>query len=58
VRVFDGRTGAVVQSFFAYEAGFTGGVRVAAGDVNGDGAPLRHQLHRRRLRRDGPCASP
>ncbi|HEX7795884.1 MAG TPA: VCBS repeat-containing protein [Vicinamibacterales bacterium] len=39
VKVFDGATGATLQSFFAYDAGFTGGVRVAAGDVNGDGVP-------------------
>ena len=37
VQVFDGVTGAVIRSFFAYGAGFTGGVSVAAGDVNGDG---------------------
>ena len=41
VRVFDGATGAQVAgpigSFFAFTAGFTGGVHVAAGDVNGDG---------------------
>jgi len=37
VRVFDGRTGIQVQTFFAYEAAFTGGVRVAAGDINADG---------------------
>lgn len=38
VKVFDGATGAEIRSFFAFEQGYTGGVFVAAGDVNGDGA--------------------
>jgi hypothetical protein len=37
VKVFDGKSFAVVRSFLAYAPNFTGGVRVAAGDVNGDG---------------------
>jgi hypothetical protein len=37
VRVFDAATGAERFSFFAYGATFTGGVRVAVGDVTGDG---------------------
>jgi FG-GAP-like repeat/FG-GAP repeat len=37
VRVFDGETGNVMRSFFAYSPLFLGGVRVAVGDVNGDG---------------------
>jgi hypothetical protein len=36
VKVFDGQSGAEVRSFFAFPS-FAGGVRVAAGDVNGDG---------------------
>ena len=36
VRVFNA-SGASTSSFTAYEATFTGGVRVAVGDTNGDG---------------------
>jgi len=38
VTVFSGAPGhAVLKNFFAFAPGFNGGVRVAAGDVNGDG---------------------
>jgi hypothetical protein len=37
VEVFNGQNLSVIYSFMAYNPGFTGGVRVAAGDVNGDG---------------------
>ncbi len=36
VKVFNGATGVLLHSFFAY-LGFGGGVNVAAGDVDGDG---------------------
>lgn len=37
VKVFDGQTGDTALNFFPYSPSFSGGVRVAAGDVNGDG---------------------
>jgi hypothetical protein len=37
VKVFSGKDGSVLQSFFAFGPTFTGGVRVAAQDINGDG---------------------
>lgn len=37
VKVFSGRDGAVVHSFYAYDSQFRGGANVAAGDVDGDG---------------------
>jgi hypothetical protein len=39
VRVLDGATGAELGSFAPFEAGFTGGVYVTAGDLTGDGVP-------------------
>jgi hypothetical protein len=37
VKVFNGNSLAELHSFFAYSPSFLGGVRVAAGDLNGDG---------------------
>jgi hypothetical protein len=37
IKVFDGRTGAEIRAFNAFDPSFQGGVRVAAGDLNGDG---------------------
>src|SRR5262245_40956994 len=37
VKAFNGNTGTETASFFAYGPSFAGGVRVATGDVNGDG---------------------
>jgi serralysin len=37
IKVFSGATGQAIGSFMAYDMAFTGGVSVAAGDVDGDG---------------------
>ncbi len=37
IKVFDGATGNVIQQFMAYAPSFTGGVFLAAGDINNDG---------------------
>jgi hypothetical protein len=37
VKVFNGQNGALLSNFFAFDPAFTGGVNVAAGDVNADG---------------------
>jgi hypothetical protein len=39
VKVFDASSGALRLDFNAYEPTFSGGVRVAAADINGDGVP-------------------
>lgn len=37
IKVFSGRDGSVLQSFFAFSPSFTGGVNVAVADTDGDG---------------------
>ena len=37
IKVFDGKTGDEIASFYAFEEGFTGGSTVAVGDADGDG---------------------
>ncbi len=37
VKVFSGKDGSLLRSFMAFDPAFTGGVQVAAGDLNGDG---------------------
>lgn len=37
IKVLDGATGSLLASFYAFDGGYTGGVNLAVGDVNGDG---------------------
>src|SRR5262249_23592725 len=37
VRIWNGKSGGELRGFFAYNATFSGGVHVGAGDINGDG---------------------
>ena len=37
VEAFSGKDGTLLANFFAFNPAFTGGVRVAGGDINGDG---------------------
>jgi hypothetical protein len=39
IRVLDGQSGAELRNFLAFASHFTGGVRVATGDISGDGTP-------------------
>ncbi len=37
VKVFSGLDGSLLQSYIAFDAGYTGGISIAAGDLNDDG---------------------
>jgi hypothetical protein len=39
VSIVNSITGEIVEQFLAYEASYTGGVRIATGDLDGDGVP-------------------
>lgn len=39
VSIFDGQTGATLNSFWAFDSAFSGGVTVATGDTDGSGFP-------------------
>ncbi len=37
IRIVDGQSGKTLNDFFVYEPGFTGGISVSLGDIDGDG---------------------
>ncbi|QGJ71362.1 Hypothetical protein PBC10988_30670 [Planctomycetales bacterium 10988] len=37
IKVFSGEDGSLLEDFYAYDPAFTGGVRIASGDLDGDG---------------------
>lgn len=39
VKVFSGKDGSLIRSFFAFDPAFTGGISVAQGDLRGTGSP-------------------
>ncbi len=39
VKVFDGKTGALIGQFQPYPSSYVGGVEIAVGDIDGDGKP-------------------
>ncbi|HEY8505039.1 MAG TPA: hypothetical protein VIL46_10695, partial [Gemmataceae bacterium] len=51
VRVFSGKDGSEIHSFFAFDPTFAGGVSVSSGDTDGDG---RHELIAAAWRGGGP----
>ena len=55
VRVFSGADGSILKDFYAYDLNVSGGVRVAAADVNGDGVGGHH--HRSRTRAFPPASA-
>ncbi len=57
VKVFDADTKTLVTSFTAYEANYTGGVRVAVGDINGDGIPEIVTAPGAAIRRSSKCGT-
>ncbi len=58
VKVFSGTTSSVLLSFYAYEATFAGGVRVAAANVDGDAEGAADGGHAEVITGAGPGGGP